>query len=159
MTKKDLTRWLAKSNGRALCSTTVAWVAAESKHGHELALEWIESKKEHTAQTGWATLSSLVALKEDADLDLAELKRLLQRVAQTIHQQPDDVRYAMNGFVIAVGTYVQSLTEMALQIGEKIGKVSVNMGNTACKVPFSPEYIEKAQKRGVIGKKKKTVRC
>ena len=159
MTKKDLTKWLAKSNGRALCSSTVAWVTSESEHGRELALEWIDSKKEHTAQTGWATLSSLVSVKADADLDLAELKRLLKRVEQTIHQQPDDVRYAMNSFVIAVGTYVKALTAAALETGKKIGKVTVDMGNTACKVPSSPEYIQKAQARGVIGKKRKTARC
>jgi 3-methyladenine DNA glycosylase AlkD len=159
MTKKDLAKWLAKSNGRAVCSSTVAWVTAESEHARELALEWIESKKEHTAQTGWATLSSLVSVKADAELDLAELKKLLKRVEQTIHQQPDDVRYAMNGFVIAVGTYVEALTEAAMAAGKKIGTITVDMGNTACKVPSSPEYIQKAQTRGVIGKKRKTARC
>jgi 3-methyladenine DNA glycosylase AlkD len=159
MTKKDLTNWLAKSNCSTLCSSTVAWVTAESKHGIDLAREWIDSKKEVVAKTGWATLSSLVALKDDADLDIAELKRLLERVAKTIHEQPDDVRYSMNGFVIAVGTYVKSLTDLAVKTGEKIGPVTVDMGNTACKVPYSPEYIQKAQTRGTIGKKKKTVRC
>ena len=159
MTKKDLTNWLAKSNSSPLCSSTVAWVSAESKHGFALAREWIDSKKAGVAQTGWATLSSLVALKDDADLDLAELKRLLQRVEETIHEQPDEVRLAMNGFVIAVGTYVKALTDLAVQTGEKIGKVTADMGNTACKVPYSPEYIQKAKTRGTIGKKKKTVRC
>ena len=159
MTKKDLSNWLAKSNCSTLCSSTVAWVTAESKHGIDLAREWIDSKKEVVAKTGWATLSSLVALKDDADLDIAELKRLLERVGKTIHEQPDDVRYSMNGFVIAVGTYVKSLTDLAVKTGEKIGKVTVDMGNTACKVPYSPEYIQKAQTRGTIGKKKKTVRC
>jgi 3-methyladenine DNA glycosylase AlkD len=159
MTKKDLAQWLAKSNCSALCGSTVAWVTAESKYGRELALEWIDSKNENTAQTGWATLSSLVAVNDDADLDLAELKRLLQRVGQTIHQQPDLVRYAMNSFVIAVGTYVQELTDLAVETGKKIGKVTVDMGKTACKVPSAPEYIDKAKKRGVVGKKRKTARC
>ena len=159
MTKKDLTNWLAKSNCSTLCCFTVAWVTAESKHGIDLAREWIDSKKAGVAQTGWATLSSLVALKDDADLDMAELKGLLQRVGKTIHDQPDEVRSAMNGFVIAVGTYVKALTDLAVQTGEKIGKVTVDMGDTACKVPYSPEYIQKAKTRGTIGKKKKTVRC
>ena len=44
----------------ALCGSTVSWVAAESRYGWDLALEWIESKKEIGAATGWATLSSLV---------------------------------------------------------------------------------------------------
>jgi 3-methyladenine DNA glycosylase AlkD len=159
MSKKDLKTWLAKANGRAVCGSTVAWVASESPHGRELALEWIDSKDEQTAKTGWNTLGSLVSVKADADLDLGELKNLLQRVEKTIHQQPNDVRYAMNGFVIALGTYVPSLTDAALQAGKKIGKVTVDMGNTACKVPSIAEHIEKAQKRNAIGKKRKTARC
>jgi len=159
MTRKDLRQWLATANGEAVCGTTVAWVAAESGHGRELALEWIESTKEDTARTGWATLSSLVAIKDDSELDIAELKRLLRRVEKGIHQQPNGVRSAMNAFVIALGTYVRDLTQLAVQTGEKMGPVSVNMGNTACNVPYAPEYIQKARKRGVIGRKRKTARC
>ncbi len=78
MTKKDLQHWVDKSTCHALCGSTVSWVAAESLHGWELALKWIESKKENVAATGWATLSSLVGIKDDAELDLAELKLLLR---------------------------------------------------------------------------------
>ena len=159
MTKKDLRQWLATANGEMICGTIVAWVAAESGHGRELAMDWIESKKENTAQTGWATLSSLVSIKDDSDLDLSELKRLLQRVEQAIHQQPNGVRSAMNAFVIALGTYVQGLTQLAVQTAEKIGPVSVDKGNTACRVPYAPEYIQRAQERGVVGKKRKTAKC
>jgi 3-methyladenine DNA glycosylase AlkD len=159
MTKADLRRWLAKTTSPALCGFTVAWVAAESLHGHELALEWIESNDEKTAVAGWATLSGLVSIKEDAELDIAELKQLLRRVQKTIHQQPDQVRYVMNGFVIAVGSYVKELTSLAVRTAKKIGPVAVDMGDTACKVPFAPEYIRKVQQRGAIGKKRKTVKC
>lgn len=159
MTKKDLRQWLQKANCGALCEYTVPWVAAESNHGRQLALEWIESDHENVAAAGWATLSSLVAIKDDSDLDLAELKRLLQRVQKTIHQQPNRVRYVMNGFVIAVGCYVRELTDLALQTATKIGPVTVDMGGTACKVPDASEYIQKVQKRGAIGKKRKTAKC
>ena len=94
MTKKDLQRWVAKATHGALSGSTVAWVAAGSPHGWELALEWIDSKKPLIAVAGWATLGSLVSIKDDAELDLAELKRLLQRVQKTIHQAPNAVRYA-----------------------------------------------------------------
>lgn len=159
MTKKDLRHWIDKANCGMLSEYTVPWVAAESKHGHELALEWIDSKKESVAAAGWATLGSLVALKNDADMDLTELKRLVQRVQKTIHEQPNRVRYVMNNFVIAVGSYVQALTDLALQAAEKIGQVTVDMGGSACKVPQATEYIQKVQKRGAIGKKRKTARC
>ena len=159
MTRKDLRHWAAKAYCPALCGTTVAWVAAGSKHGWELGLAWIESKKPLIAVAGWGTLSSLVSIKNDTELDLAELKRLLQRVQKTIHQAPDAVRYQMNAFVIAVGSYVQPLTATAIQIAEKIGPVTADLGNNSCQVPFAPDYIRKVQQRGTIGKKRKSAKC
>jgi 3-methyladenine DNA glycosylase AlkD len=159
MTRKDLKRWVESATSAALCEYTVPWVAAESPHGWDIALEWIDSKKELIAQAGWATLSGVVALQDDADLDLAQLKKLLARVEKTIHDAPNRVRYSMNGFVIAVGCYVKPLTDAALKAGKAIGTVSVDMGETECKVPSIPEYIKKVQDRGTIGKKRKTVKC
>jgi hypothetical protein len=150
---------MAKATHAPLGGSTVAWVAAGSPHGQELALEWIESKDEFVAEAGWSTLSCLVSLKDDSELDLPELKRLLQRVQETIDQAPNVVRYAMNAFVISGGSHVPALTNLALQIGEKIGRVEVDMGNTACEVPFAPDYIRKVEKRGTIGKKRKSVKC
>jgi hypothetical protein len=137
----------------------VAWVAAGSPYGWELGREWIEAKRELTTVAGWATLGSLVSIKDDSELDLVELQRLLQCVQKMIHQAPDMVRYQMNGFVIAVGCYVSALTETAMQTAEKIGLVTVDMGDTACQVPFAPDYIRKVQKRGTIGKKRKSAKC
>jgi hypothetical protein len=159
MTKSDLQRWVEKAYGGGLCGATVPWVAAGSPHGREMAWKWIESPKPSVAAAGWATLSSLMSVKDDADLDFAELKGLLQRVQRTIHQAPGWVRYQMNGFVIAAGCYVAALTELALQIGEKIGLVMADLGNNDCQIPFAPDYIRKAQKRGTIGKKRKSAKC
>lgn len=161
MTKKDLQRWIALANTThsPLAGCTVPWVAAGSPHGWELALEWIDSKKALTAAAGWATLGSLVSIKDDSELDLAKLKRLLERVRKSIHQAPDEVRYQMNFFVIALGSYMKSLTDTAIEAAEKIGPVKVDMGDTSCEVPFAPDYIRKVQKRGTIGKKRKSAKC
>jgi 3-methyladenine DNA glycosylase AlkD len=159
MTREDLQHWVDTATCHALCGSTVAWVAAESLHGWDLALEWIESKKESVATTGWATLSSLVGIKDDAELNLAELKRLLLRVQKTLPREPNRVRHAMNGFVIALGTYVQPLTDLALQAAQKIGEVSVDVGDTSCKVPYAPDYIAKVQKKGTVGNKRKSAKC
>jgi len=159
MTKKDLQRWVENATSEALCGYTVAWVASEGRHGWDLALKWVESEKQGIAVAGWNTLACIVALKDDSDLDLPALKKLLTRVQKTIHDAPNCVRYAMNSFVISLGTYVKPLADLALTTAEKIGKVNVDVGNTACKVPFAPDYIRKVQKRGTVGKKRKTVKC
>ncbi len=159
MTKDDLRGWLKKANSDVVAEFTVAWVAADGPHGWDLALEWIDSSDEKAKVVGWGTLSSLVAVRDDAELDIPALRRLLERVKTTIHAQPDRVRYKMNGFMIALGSYVAELNEEALRAGEEIGKVKVDMGNTACKVPFAPDYIRKVADRGRVGKKRKSARC
>lgn len=159
MTRKDLQHWVKKAYGGAISGTTVPTVAAGAPHGWDMALEWIDSKDECIAAAGWGTISCIVSIKDDADLDLTKLKQLLHRVEKTIHQSPDVVRYQMNSFVIAVGCYVQSLTEAALQAAERIGPVTADLGNNACEVPSAPDYIRKVEKRGTIGKKRKSAKC
>lgn len=158
MTRKDLQRWVARASG-ALCDFTVPWVAAGSPHGHELALEWIDSPRPGIACAGWATLGSLVAITPDSELDLAELKSLLLRVQRTIHQQNDRVRYVMNGFVIALGCHVKPLTAAAEAAARTIGAVHVDMGDTDCKVPDALQYIDKVRKRGSLGRKRASCKC
>ena len=159
MTKRDLQRWVSKAYGGCLASTTVASVTAQGRYGWEMATKWIDSPKERVAAAGWATLSSLVALVDDTELDLPALKRLLQRVEKTILKSPAIVRYEMNGFVISVGAYVKSLTDVAIRTGETIGPVTADLGKNACQIPYSPSYIRKIEQRGAIGKKRKTVKC
>lgn len=159
MQKKDLNGWAEKAYAGSLPGAAVAWTAAGSPHGREVALEWIDSMKPMVAVAGWSTLSCIVALKDDGELDLPELKRLLQRVQKTIHQAPDAVRYAMNNFVISLGGYVKPLTDLAMEVGEKVGPVHADLGDNDCGIPFAPDYIRKMQKHGNWGKKRKTVKC
>ena len=159
MTKADLQIWVKQAVSNSLCEYTVPWVATGSRYGHELAMEWIDAKEENTVAAGWATLSGLVSLKPDSELDLPELKKLMTRVVKTIHTAGNRVRYTMNGFIIAVGAYVVSLTEEATATAKKIGIVSVDMNGTACTVPDAVAYIGKIAAKGSLGKKKKTVKC
>ncbi len=159
MTKKDLESWVKGAYWYMISEYTVPWVTAESAHGLELALQWIESDEEMIAAAGWATISYMLALTPDEELDLKLLDQLLDRVEKEIHRSPNRVRYVMNGYIIALGSYVSEFTEKAIEVGEKVGKVRVDVGNTACKVPLAPDYIKKVIDRGSIGKKRKTARC
>ena len=159
MTKKDLQRWVVNAKSRTIAEYTVPWIAAESRFGFELAQSWIASDDDQIAAAGWSTLSSVVSVRRDEDLDLKELEKLLSRVAKSIGKAPDRVRHTMNGFIIAAGSYVAPLTEKALAMAAQIGKVTVGMGDTACKVPDAAEYIGKAVKAKRVGRKRATARC
>ena len=143
----------------SLCEYTVPFVASESPHARALAMKWIKSRKQNVARSGWCTYVGIMATTEDDELDLVEIQSLLDHVVDHIESAPDRVRYTMNGFVIGVGTYVKPLLKAAKQAAKKIGTVSVDMGETSCKVPLATEYIGKVEKMGRVGKKRKTIRC
>ena len=159
MSMKDIQQWAEGSHSSGISEYTVAWVAAESDYGWELGMKWIGSPKEKIASAGWNTLSGVIAMKPDHELDIATVRKLLQRIIKEIHSAPNRVRYTMNGFVIGVGSYIKELTREAIETAKKIGDVYVDMGGTACKVPAAGDYIKKLEAKGYIGKKKKTVKC
>jgi len=158
-TKGQLNKWAKGAYWYMLSCFTVAWAAAESRFGRELALEWIESPKEQIAAAGWSTYSSLLSLKPDEELDHDEIVGLLERIEDDIHTAPNRAKYAMMMFVISVGCFVVTLTAVAKAKVKAIGKVTVDMGDTDCKVPDAGPYIDKVIAMGRHGKKRKSAMC
>ena len=159
MTKKDLQKWIEAATSDWVAGYMVPWVASAGPHGREMALKWMDSKNETIATAGWQTYSSIAAIKDDADLDPAEIKSLLQRAAKSIHQQPDRLKWAMNGFVIAIGCYVKPLHKLAVETANSVGKITAAQPAKCSTIPFAPESIRKFEARGAIGKKRKSAKC
>lgn len=159
MDKNTLQDWVKKAQWYMPAEYTVAKVAAESGNALELAREWISAEEEYIAVCGWSTYSNYLSITPDEKLDLDELKGLLQKIEETVHQERNRVRYVMNEFVICTGSFVKPLFEEAMSVAESIGKVHVDVGDTACKVPLAAAYIKKVEARNKIGIKKKTCIC
>ena len=159
MTKKQLESWAKNATWSMISEYTVPGVVVESKHARSLAMKWIKMKKESVASTGWNTYSGIVAVAPDNELDLDEIKSLLKMIEEKIDDVPGRVRYTMNGFVIAVGTYVKPLARQAKATAKRLGKVDVDMNGTSCKVPLATEKIKKVEDMGRVGKKRKTIKC
>lgn len=159
MTKNDLQNWVELAVSPNISEYTVPWVCAAGNFGFELGMEWIDSDQEHIVTAGWNTLSGLTALKADDELEIETYRKLIDRVEKNIHTARNRERYAMNSFLIAVGSYVTALTNDAKAAGAKIGLVTVDMNGTSCKVPGVIDYIGKVESKGKLGKKKKTLKC
>ncbi|GKU75897.1 DNA alkylation repair protein [Paenibacillus sp. L3-i20] len=157
--KELLQQWVKEAYWYSLAEYTVSGVAAESPFARELALEWIDSPNEMVASCGWSTYGGYISITQDEKLDMIEIRGLLERIKRDIHHEQNRVKYTMNTFVITVGVYILQLQDEAREISEVIGKVHVNVGNTACKVPLALDYIDKAQAMGKTGTKKKTCIC
>jgi 3-methyladenine DNA glycosylase AlkD len=157
--KATLLDWAQKAYWYIAAEYTVAQVAAESDYAIELARKWMKSEEEMIAVWGWSTYSNYLSITPDEKLDLSEIRDLLSQIKNNIHGERNRVRYVMNGFVISVGAYVTELSEDAKKVADYIGKVQVDVGNTACKVPLATEYIKKIEVKNRVGLKRKTCIC
>lgn len=159
MTVEQLDDWVSKAYWYYLSEYAVPWVAAETELGFEIGLKWINSDEENIAAAGWSTLANYASVNPDDKLDLKQYEALIERAEKNVHTAPNRVRYVMNGFIIAVGSYIPALTTKALAAAKRIGKVEVLMGGTSCKVPLAKDYIQKIIDKDRLGKKRKTARC
>ena len=159
MTKKRLDDWAKGASWLMIAEYTIPRVATESKHARQLALKWRKSRTEAVAACGWSTYAGYVTVTPDDDLDVQEIEGLLQEVEEGIHSAQNRVRYTMNGFLIAVGSYVMPLMRRAKAVAKKVGKVDVELGGTSCKVPVAGEAIDKVHRSGRAGKKRKSIKC
>ena len=59
ITKAQLEKWADQAYWYYLSEFAVPWIAAETKHGFELGLKWIESDQERLASAGWSNIGQL----------------------------------------------------------------------------------------------------
>jgi 3-methyladenine DNA glycosylase AlkD len=160
MNKQQLNGWAeGAANLQMISEYTVPWVTVENPDARALAMQWIKSQKEHVACSGWCTYAGILATKADEDLELSEIEGLLGTIVKEINGAQNRVRYTMNNFVIAVGTYVRPLLKQAKAAARQMGTVSVDLGDTACNVRAATVQIEKMDASGRVGQKRKTIRC
>lgn len=137
-----LHRWAAGLNNYVICDV-FAGMAAKTPHAREAMQEWMRSDEEWIGRTGWLMLANQV-MDEKSPLSEAELEQYLQTIEREIHGRKNRVRDAMNTALIAIGIRSPALNEKALAAAERIGKVEVDHGDTACKTPAAVLYIRKA---------------
>ena len=80
ITKEQLELWVNQAYWSYLSEYTVPWVAAETEHGFELGLKWIQSDIETVASAGWGTLAYYSAVHQDEKLDTKTYIELLDTV-------------------------------------------------------------------------------
>lgn len=155
----ELVQWAKAATWYMVSEYAVAWNLAEHPDCIAIATRWIHSDDPELQVVGWAGYSGYLGTKRSVDHDVEAVKALLGKVEAEIQDAENRVRYNMNGFVIAAGGAYPELTEPCKELGDRIGVVQVDLGQTACKVPSIRPYIENMEKRGRIGKKKAKAKC
>lgn len=159
MTEEDFDRWIEGAYFYMISDYIVAVTLAETDIAFTVADRFIDSKDELTMSAGWSCYDWLLGSRKDSEFDKDKLLSMLYRVRDTIHNQPNRTKYAMNNFIMSVGISYLPLHEEAKKIAVEVGKVEVFMGKTQCKTNVAAEYIQNAADKGKLGFKRKHVRC
>lgn len=137
----------------------VAVTLAETDIAFSVADRWIDSAKELEVAAGWSCYEWLLGTRKDSEFDKDKLLAMLNRVRDTIHNQPNRVKFAMNNFIMSVGISYLPLHEEGKKIGEEVGKVEVLMGKKLYQTSVAIEYIQNGVDKEKLGFKRKHVRC
>ena len=141
MTPADLDRW-SRDPTAAMCSSYVAHVSAEGPHARACADAWLTSADANQHAMGWKLVGALAMV--DAGLDDAWFRPHLATIERDIHAVSNALRSVMNLSLIAIGCRSPALRDAATAAAQRIGKVHVDQGDTACKTPDAGPDIRKA---------------
>ena len=136
---RELDAWVKELDNYVLTDAFGGMVARSSLAPGRSAA-WRNRRSEWVASAGWVVTSGL-ALKEEADE--AALAPLIEVIAGTIHDQPNRVRHSMLMTLIAIGSRGGALEKAALAAVARIGKVTVDHGQTGCRTPDAADYIRR----------------
>ncbi len=124
------------------CGAYVAEVASEGDHAISRVSAWLASPEDAQRATGW-TLVGVLAMR-DQNLADAWFLDCLAEAEKAIHQAANTLRGPMNLALIKIGCRNAALREAVISAAQRIGKVIIDHGDTACKTADAKADIDKA---------------
>ena len=139
-----LEQWAAELRDHTITGA-LADLAGATTFAQACAERWIARDDERIERIGWQLMAHLAM--HDSSLTTEYFEPYVARIEQTIHEQKNWVKEAMNGALIAIGSRDQHLEARALAAAAVIGIVNVDQGDTYCKTPDAAAYIKKMRAR------------
>ncbi len=140
ITTEDLDRWAHDTQAR-MSTGYVAALTSDSPHGMSRARAWLASDDAGQIACAWSLVGAL-AMADQTSADAWFLERVAE-IEEKIHGATNEQRRAMNQALIELGCRNLVLQAAAIAAAGRIGKVTVDHGDTACKTPDAASYIEK----------------
>lgn len=159
MTEADFERWIDAAYFYMLSDYVVAVTLAETEIAQVVADKWIGSGEELRMSAGWSCYCWLLGNRSDAEFNASKIASMLDHVKKTIHDSPDRTKSAMNNFIYTVGISYLPLHDKAVGTAKEIGPVEIKRGNKKSSILLASENIQKDLDRGMLGFKRKNVRC
>ena len=139
-----LDSWLADLSDYVLTDALSAY-AAKTTIAREKMDDWQRSAHDWISTVGWNVLSARAA--DDPALPDSYFEPYIATIERAIHGSQNRTRHAMNSALIAIGARNAALEAKAVSSAKRIGKVSVDHGDTNCTTPDAIGYIKKIKDR------------
>ncbi len=159
MTESDFQRWIDAAYFYMLSDFVVAVTLAETEFAQDVADKWIASGEELKMSAGWSCYCWLLGNRPDTEFITSKISGMLDQVKNTIHNSPDRTKSAMNNFVYTVGISYLPQHDKAVETAKAIGPVEIRRDKKKNSILLASENIQKDVDRGLLGFKRKHVRC
>lgn len=159
MTEADFDRWMDAAYFYMLSDFVVAVTLAETEIAQVVADKWIASGEELRMSAGWSCYCWLLGNRSDAEFNVNKIANMLDQVEKTIHESPNRTKSAMNNFIYTVGISYLPLHDKAVETAKAVGPVEIKRDKKKSSVLLASENIQKDVDRGLLGFKRKNVRC
>ena len=159
MTESDFERWMDAAYFYMLSDYVVAVTLAETDFAQSVADKWIASGEELRMSAGWSCYCWLLGNRPDVEFNASKLADMLDQVENTIHDSPERTKSAMNNFIYTVGISYLPLHDKAVETAKAVGPVEVRHAKKKSSILLTSEKIQKDIDRGLLGFKRKHVRC
>lgn len=159
MTEEDFNRWIDGAYFYMISDFIVSVTLAETEIAFTVADHFIDSGKELVMSAGWCCYNWLLGSRKDSEFNRDKLLEMLHRVRDTIHEQPDRTKNAMNEFLITVGVSYLPLHEEAVETAKAVGQIEIFQGKKKLPTNNALESIQTAAEKGRLGFKRNYVRC
>lgn len=159
MTETDFERWIDAAYFYMISDYIVAVSLAETDFAQAVADKWIASGEKFRMSAGWSCYCWLLGNRKDEEFSETKLASMLEQVKNTIHQAPDIVKSSMNNFIATVAISYVPLHELAVETAKAVGPVEIKKGKKKSTTSIVSERIQKELDRGMLGFKRKYVRC
>lgn len=138
-----LRAWQAEANCNAQTDALITYTAVHAPGARAALAPWLDADAEPARRAGWVLASHLA--KDDPELEDSFFAPLIARIERDLHAAPNHTREAMNGALIALGARSDALAALAIAAAHRLGPVTIDHGDTACKTPDAASYILKSR--------------
>ncbi len=159
MIEADFERWIDAAYFYMLSDYVVAVTLAETDIAQTVADKWIASGEELRMSAGWSCYCWRLGNRPDGEFSPNKIAGLLDQVKKTIHDSPDRTKSAMNNFICTVAISYLPLHDKAVETAKTVGPVEVRGSKNKGSILLASERIQKDLDRGMLGFKRKNVRC